>query len=131
MTVWVQTGAVEPIQTYIVDVVGTPITGLTDLYVRLRRLNGHFLDWSDMTFKAAGWTTLDKLLTEQDAVNAPGLYEVTGGLDTSALTNAVDDDVYTVITRQTPGTNAIVPAPEELRVGRWADDIADIKVRIG
>ena len=120
----IQSGETEPIQVYVLDALGNPLTGLTDLYVRLRRASdGQFLDWADDTFKAAGWTTLGQLLTEQDATNAPGVYEVTGGLNTSALTNAASEDVYTVVPYQTPGTTAVLPAPEELHVGAWADQV--------
>ncbi len=123
----VQTGAVEPIQVYIVDAAGQSLTGLTDLYVRVRRFSdGFYLDWNDDTFKSSGWTTLDQLLSEVDATNLPGVYEVSGGFDTSAITNPSADDTYTVYPLQTPGTNAKVPSPAEIKMGRWVDDVDDI-----
>jgi len=120
----VLTGATEPIQVYAVNAVGNPLTGLTDLYVRVRRFSdGFYLDWNDMTFKSSGWTTLNKLLTELDATNAPGLYSVTGGLNTGSITNPATDDTYTVISLQTPGVTARLPSPAEIKMGRWVDQM--------
>jgi hypothetical protein len=119
-----RTGEVEEIRVYAVDGNSAPITGLTDLYIKLHRSSDDFfLDWSDMTWKGSGWTTLSKLLTELDATNLPGLYEVTGGFDASATTNPAADDVYTIYCLQTPGTNARLPSPASFQVGYWVDDI--------
>jgi len=122
----IETGAVEPIQLFVVDVAGAPLTGLADIYVRARREDGKYLDWADMTFKASGWTTLNKILAEADAINAPGLYLATGGLDTSAITNPITDDYYSIIPLQTPGTNAQLPGPSQIAVGKWVDTIEAI-----
>ena len=54
MRVRVKTGATEPLKAYITDAEGDPLTGLTDVYVRIRRANGDYLDWDDYAFKAAG-----------------------------------------------------------------------------
>jgi len=130
MTSYIQSGKVEPIQVFAVDNSGSPLTGLGDLYVKFRRdSDGWFLDWNDLTFKSTGHTTLNQLLTEIDATNVPGVYEVTGGLDFSAITNIVDDDIYLVIPLQSPGTNAVLPGPSELKVGHWADVIDDTKAQ--
>jgi hypothetical protein len=124
MPVSVLTGATEPIRVYAVNQAGKPLTGLTDLYVRLRRnSDGYFLDWNDLTFKASGWTTLNRVLTEIDATNLAGNYQVSGGLNTGSITNAVTNDIYTVYPLQTPGTNARLPAPDEMRMGRWVDQV--------
>lgn len=121
------TDSTEQIELYATNRRGAALTGKTDLYVRVRRQSdGLYLDWNDDTFKASGWTTLNQILTEVDATNSPGLYLVTGGLDTSAITNAGTDDVYVVIPLQTPGTDASLPAPGEIRVGDYVDDIPDI-----
>ena len=115
---WVKTGATEPITVFILDSSGDPLTALTDVYVRLRRLSdGFYYDWATATFKAAGWTTLNQLLTEVDAVYSPGEYEVTGGLLTTGFSGR-----YIVSPLQTPGTNAKLPAPAELEVGGWVDE---------
>jgi hypothetical protein len=120
----IQTGSIEPIEAWIAGDTGAPLTGLTDCYVRLRRLSdGRYLDWSDMTFKASGWVVLSKILTELDATRAPGMYSVVGGLDTGAVTNHVNNDTYTVYPLQDPGNTAVLPAPGEILVGRWLDDI--------
>jgi len=121
-SVRVRTGAVEPIRVFAVDGDGNPLTGLTDLFVRVSRASdGFYLDWAGPTFAVSGWTTLDQVLTEVDAVNAPGIYEVVGGLDTGAITNAVLDDDYLILPLQSPGTNAVLPAPAELKVGQTED----------
>lgn len=118
---WLPTGGTEPLAVY--EGLGT--TGLGDLFVRVQRYSDSwFLDWADMTFKASGWTTLDKPLTEVDAVNAPGLYRVTGGLDTSAITNHTVGDTFVVTPRQSPPGSAVLPAPSELRIGQWVDAVA-------
>jgi len=123
----IKTGAVEPIMVDVTDVSGSPLPGKADLFIRVRRnSDGWFLDWADNTFKASGWTTLNKLLTEVDATNVPGLYEVIGGLDTSAIFNPAASDTYVVSALQTPGTDAKLPAPGELKVGQLADDVAKI-----
>jgi hypothetical protein len=129
-TVRIQTGATEPIQLFVVESNGTPLTGLSDLYVRLRRGDGKYLDWADMTFKASSWATKDKPLAEADATGAPGLYEVVGGLDTALVTNAVANDDYVVVPLQTPGTDARLPSPGVIQVGKWADRLdANVSTR--
>jgi hypothetical protein len=130
-TVRIQTGATEPIEVFAVDAQGAPLTGLTDLYVRLRRASdGRFLDWADLTFKAAAWGTLDKPLAELDVTRTPGLYGVTGGLVTHDITNPVADDTYTVYPLQTPGTSARLPAPGQIEMGSWADQISTSEVGV-
>lgn len=120
----IQTGDLEPIYVEARDKTGDPLTGATDLFVRLfRDSDGEFFDWADLTFKAAGHTTLNKLLTEVDATNAPGLYRVTGGFNTATITNASADDQYLVVPLQTPGTDAVIPQPGELKVGQWVDGV--------
>lgn len=46
---------------------------------------GWFLDWNDLTFKAASHTTISQTLAQLDATNAPGYYS--RSLDLSTLTN--------------------------------------------
>lgn len=123
----VKTGKIEPIRVYAVDGNSAPLTGLTDLYVRIERnSDGYFYDWNDTTFKAAGWTTLNKLLTEIDATNLAGLYEVVGGFDLDVITNPTADERYTVYPLQTPGTTARLPSPVSFDEGFWVDQIDDI-----
>lgn len=124
MAVRIQTGDTEPIYVEFRDITGAQLTGATDLFVRLfRDSDGQFFDWADLTFKASGHTTIDRGLTEVNATNAPGLYQVTGGFDTSTITNITADDTYLVVPLQTPGTNAVLPEPSELKVGQWLDGV--------
>lgn len=131
MSTRIQTGATEPIEVYAVSAAGVPLTGLTDLYVRIRRASdGFFLDWTGMTFKNSGWTTLSQVLTQLSATNAPGLYGVTGGLNTGSITNPTANDTYTVYPLQTPGVNARLGAPSQIEVGAWADRLdANVSTR--
>lgn len=120
----IRNGDTEPIQAEVRNQSGEPLTGLTDIFVRVRRdSDGQFFDWSDSTFKAAGHVAIAQLLSEVDATNAPGLYEVTGGFDTSTVVNVVLNDRYVVFPFQTPGTDALLPSPGAFRVGQWVQDI--------
>jgi hypothetical protein len=119
-----RTGEIEQIRIYAVDGDSNPLTGLSDLYIRLERASDGFLyDWNDSTWKSTGWTTLSQALSELDATNLPGVYELTGGFDPTAATNENASDVYTVYPLQTPGTNARLPGPGAFRVGYWVDEI--------
>lgn len=123
----IRTGNVEPIEVYITNRRAEPLTGLTSIYVRIRRISdGYYLDWNDDTFKNTGWTTLDQITTEVDSTNFPGLYKVTGGFDTSAITNPVTDDDYQILTLENPVDDAVVPGPGLIRVGQWVDQIDTI-----
>jgi len=53
-----------------------PITGgAASTSIKIRRVvDDYLLDWNDMTFKAAGWTTPATTLAEISAVNLPGAY---------------------------------------------------------
>jgi hypothetical protein len=123
----IRTGNVEPIEVYITNRRAEPLTGLTSIYVRIRRVSdGYYLDWNDDTFKNTGWTTLDQITTEVDGTNFPGLYKVTGGFDTSAITNPTTDDDYQVLTLENPEDEAVIPSPGLIRVGQWVDQIDTI-----
>lgn len=63
----------------------------------VRSSDGYMLDWSDWTFKASGWTTLNKTATEHDATNNPGVYYWVIGSSASIdhlLPEAFSDDEY-------------------------------------
>jgi hypothetical protein len=63
-----------------------PVTGATAVYsVRDGDVEDSWLDFNDMTFKAAGWTTLQSALTESTIQD--GLYTANPGLDLTAITN--------------------------------------------
>lgn len=117
----VASGAVEPIQIYATDLAGEPLTGSTALFVRVMRDDGTFLDFGDGTFKASGWTTRDVTLIELDAVLAPGLYELPGGLDTAPGWAGY---VLTVIAGGP--SSAVLPCPGELRVGGGIDKLCEL-----
>lgn len=79
-----------------------PITGgaaSTSMKIR-RNPDGYLLDWSDLTFKAAGWGSLATTLAEVSATNTPGLYtlEVT-------TTTWTDGDYYFDATYSAAGIN--------------------------
>jgi hypothetical protein len=112
-----------PLACYVTDVVGAALTGLADLYVRVRRhSDGYFLDWNDYIFKSGSWTTINKLLVEANATYASGIYSVS--LPSSQLVNAAADDEYQAIWVQTPGTTAVLPAPAPFQIGWWAQQVA-------
>lgn len=134
MSVRIQTGDIEPILLYVAGRDGKPLLGATDIYVTIRRVSdGYYLDWDDYTFKNAGWVELNRLSPEIDATNSPGMYEVIGGLNTASITNPSPDDTLSVLPKQTPGVNALLPPPGEIKVGQWVDNVdspsSDIKAQ--
>jgi hypothetical protein len=117
----IQTNELEPIKYAARDILGAPLTGKTDLLVKIyRRSDGQYLDWTGMTFKAAGWTTLQQTMTEVDAVNLQGIYRT--DFDTSLIFNPNTDDIYVFSIDQSPGTDVIgMPVEGEIKVGNWLD----------
>ena len=53
---------------------GTPQAGLSPILKIMRDADKYFLDFSDATFKASGWTNIDADMDEPDGTNAAGLY---------------------------------------------------------
>ena len=122
----IRSGATEPVYAFVNGLSGAPLTGATDLFVRIRRdSDGQYFDFDDDTFKAAGHVEMDRLMTEVNATLSPGLYRLSGGFDTGAITNAAAHDAYQVAIVQT-GTTARLPPPRELRVGHEADGLAEL-----
>jgi hypothetical protein len=123
----IQTGATEPIEVLVVDAFGDPLTGLTNIKVKIRRLSdGYFFDWSDNNFKSNP-TTLLQALTEIHAANFPGEYRLdtvdhVKGFDTSEIVNKAADDTYRVTVLQDPKVAAV---PHlwigEIKEGDWVD----------
>lgn len=75
-----------------------PITGgaaSTSLKIR-KNSNGYLFDWSDTTFKNAGWTTLATTFAEIDATNVAGYYHKEA-VDISGWT----DGWYLIVARYT------------------------------
>lgn len=102
-----------------------PAPGETDVGLRAySEALGQFLDWADLTFKAAGHTTLTLILTDTPfATNAPGLYERSGGLDLTAVTNLAANDSLTFLAVETVGSDLDLPAPGMLKIDQWVEDI--------
>jgi len=120
----IELGEVEPISAFVVSSVGNPLTGKTDILVRVRRgSDGQYLDWDDLAFKSAGWVELNKTMTEVDAVNAAGVYELVGGFDSGTVTGLADTEDLLFIVTQSPGIDAKVPSPLELQVRPGAGSI--------
>jgi hypothetical protein len=127
----IQTGDTEPIVVLIVDSVGAPLAGLTDIVVRIRRISdGFYYDWSDDTFKTFGSVvTQDQAMSEVSAGASPGEYQLStvghvGGFNTSTISNPSPNDTYIVTARQDTGiTAANVPLIGEIKVGDFVDDI--------
>lgn len=104
----------ETIQFFVLNDLGLGATGLTDLFVRLFRNDGLWFDWDDFTFKAkVDVLVLDKILSERDPDDAPGVYAVAGGLDTTGPEFA--ERSFLAIPEQDPRTVSL-PVPSELRV---------------
>jgi hypothetical protein len=126
----IQTDATERIECLILDGALSPLTGLTDILISIRRISdGFWYDFADDTFKNFGWTTRQLAMTETDSSNDPGVYHY--DFDTSAIAYAVADDTYQIRVDQSPGTSAKnVPQVGELKVGDFIDHIdADISSR--
>lgn len=118
----IEVGATEPI------VISTGKTGQTVTIKIFRHSDCFFLDWSDDTFKVVGSVvTLTQALTEKDATNAPGIYQLSSathpsGLDTSILgLSTTVDDVLVVIPTATSPASKIDPA--ELRLKCLVDGV--------
>lgn len=132
-TVLVQTGETEPISALLIDSSRSPIVGLTNIEIRIRRASdGWYFDWDDDTFKVLGLvTTLTETLTEVDATGSPGVYHLdtvnhVGGFDTSAITNPAaggDHYIFTLLQNGSPQDAVNTPMNGELAVGDWVDFI--------
>jgi hypothetical protein len=128
----IQTDDVEPIEVLVLDSQNQPLTGLTDVKLRVRRNSDNlFFDWSDDTFKNyPSVTTFLQELSEIHSTAAPGKYRLASvnhpnGLDTSRITNANDDDTYflTAIQDSAVLSASNLPQVGELSVGQWVDHI--------
>ena len=103
--VLIATGAVEVIRTApIVDVNGSPLTGLTNIKLAVvRDSDGKLLDFSNNTFTATP-ATLYATMTEVDATRLPGVYSYS--LNTGSFVSPNANDKYKVYVSQQGGTNA-------------------------
>lgn len=130
-SVRIKTGEKEPIVVLIVDQDGNPLTGLTDIKIRVRRgSDGFYLDWSDNTFKATPAQLL-VALEQISAVLSPGEYQLNtvihvDGFDTSTFVQLVDEEQYFVTAVQDGADTASnVPQIGEIKVGGFVDDIVE------
>lgn len=122
----VQTGDTERITFVVVQKNGAPATGRATIRLRILRLSdSQLFDFADSTFKGSGHTTLDAVMSEVDATNAPGVYDLAGGFNTGTITNANANDTYVLIPSQTSG-NDVLPSAGDMEVGFWADDIGKL-----
>ena len=120
MSVRIQTDAEERIEVTALDGSLSPLTGLTDVLLSIRRVSdGQWYDFNDDTFKSSGWTTRQQQMSETDSTNDPGNYHY--DFDTSQITNAADDDTYEM--RAESATSANMPQSGELKVGQYVDEL--------
>jgi hypothetical protein len=130
---FIRRGDREPVSIQLFNrYVATPLTGKIDIFIKVRRVSDDFfLDWSDNTFKDPGTvTTLRVKLSEVSLTYSPGVYELDyapthlKGLDTGAITNAADDDVYDVMVEQVGGTDAGgLPTGYELHLSAYQTNL--------
>ena len=119
-TTRIQNGQTERIEALILDKSGNPVTGLSNVLLTIRRTSDDYrLDFFDNTFKASGWTTRQKVMTELDATNDAGVYCY--DFDTGGFA----DDTYQMRVECANGDN--VPQTGELKAGGYVDHISDIK----
>lgn len=120
----IQTGQTEQIEVLILDLAGSPLTGLSDILLSIRRISdGYRYDFNDLTFKNAGWTTRQQTMAEISSIYDSGVYYYS--FDTSAITNVTANDTYQIRVDCTSASN--VPQVAELKVGDYLDNIADIQ----
>jgi hypothetical protein len=115
---WLPLRSIEPIEIFVTDSSGAPISGMTDLYSSIRRKSdGRWLDFSDNTFKVSGWTSRRQLMAEFDPSLSPGFYRFV--FDTSSF---VSSDTYVISIEQVPPSVFPRIVVGELRVGGVPDD---------
>jgi hypothetical protein len=103
--VLIAAGAVEVIRTSsIVDVNGSPLTGLTNIKLAVvRDSDGKILDFASNTFVTAPGSPYAAMV-ELDAARLPGVYSYS--LNTGAFQSPVAGDRYKVYISQQGGSNA-------------------------
>jgi len=116
-TVRILNGEMEKILVTTLSSTGVLLTGLIDILLEIRRnSDGFYLDFNDLVFKTAGWTTRQKIMTELDATNSAGVYYY------DFNTSGYADDTY--FFRATSATAYNMPQESELKVGGYVNDIA-------
>jgi len=127
----IKTGEKEPIIVMVVDSVDQPMTGLTNVKIKVRRTSDNFyLDWSDNEFKASP-TQLLQELDEVSSALSPGEYYLNtpthvDGFDTSTLgpTQPIESYVVTAV-MDGGGDAANMPQIGEIKMGGFVDDVVE------
>lgn len=119
-TVRVKYGTTERIFGTVANSSGAPVTGLTDVLLEIyRKSDGKYFDFNDTTFKSAGWTTRQQVMTELSATYSPGVYYY--DFDTTGHSSAYVEESYLMTV--TSATAANDPLYGELKVGGYVDQI--------
>lgn len=119
-TVRIQNSQTERIEALALDSSGNPMTGLTDVLLRIRRTSDdYFLDFDDNTFKNSDWTDIDEVMAEINATNDAGRYKY--DFDTSGF----PDDTYEVRINCASAEN--FPQTGELKVGGYVNKIVTMR----
>lgn len=130
-SVRIKTGEKEPVSVMVVDEVGQPALGLSNIKIKIRRTSDNlYLDWSDNTFKALPTQMLQQL-AEVSALLSPGEYFLnttthSGGFDTSTLgaTNPIESFVIVAV-QDGGGIGANMPQMGEIKMGGYVDQIVE------
>ena len=117
-SVIIGTGTTYPVNVLLCGSTGAGLTGATALLKVRRASDNQYLDWADMTFKAAGWTTIAATMTEVSGANEPGAYSYS--FATGSITNPVAGDTYLY---RADATGAAVPERGEIRVSALVDRV--------
>lgn len=128
----IQSGAKEPVEALVLGIAGDRLTGLSNLYLQIRRTSDNaYFDWDDNLFKPLALQPLLQMI-EIDPGSSPGEYALNlpakghdWGFNTAEIRNPVDGDVYRLILTQegTPQSAANVPQLNHLKVGGFVDYI--------
>jgi len=115
-TIRIQNGQTERIEVIATNILGIPLTGLTDVLLAIRRISdGKWLDFNDNTFKSSGWTTRQQTMTEINATYDAGKYYY------DFNTTGFSDDTYELRCECASAGN--MPQIGELKVGGYVDNI--------
>ncbi|MBI5562028.1 MAG: hypothetical protein HY894_04130 [Deltaproteobacteria bacterium] len=112
-----------PIQWYLSDNAGAPITGAAALTTAkvLRVDDGAIMDCHDDTFKTAGWLSAGYAMSEVDPLNLPGFYEESVDVGSFA-------DGWYLLTASYSGTPLQTgPAHIYVKDGKFTDALLGIK----
>ena len=126
----IQTGAKEPIEAMALDILGERLSGLSNLFLQVRRLSdNYYLDWTNNTFTLSPALALAGL-QEVDSLESPGEYALhlpgmghSRGFNTAVLTNALSEDTYRFLLLQegAPQNAVNMPQLNHLHVGGYVN----------